>query len=317
MRTEPSDTSLDNTNTTALNAADVILLDSENSSLHKLFSTQLEQIKLKASLNMRQVVSALSLKPAPSLIIINAENNKFDPFNALARLKEQKSTSNIPVIVVSAHENVDDRIRAFGLGCDDFISLPLRNDELRARIYSKLRIQAKQTEIQQLAYNDELTGIMNRRGYNQSLTAEWGRCRRSKSQLSMLLIDIDDFKNFNDSYGHQKGDELIQYTANTLKKVCSRCSDLSARFGGDEFVVLLSDTGYESSAKLAEMIIEEFANSLCKEMEIVPAPKVSISIGIASLIPSNENTPIDLFNNADQALYQAKSLGKNTWQVAR
>jgi diguanylate cyclase (GGDEF)-like protein len=299
------------------NAVDVILLDSENSSLHQLFARELSDVKIIASLNMRQIVSALTMKPAPSLIIINTENETIDGFNALIRLKQQKSTSNTPVVLVSAHENAEDRIRAFSLGCDDFISLPLRNDELKARIQCKMRLHAKQSEIQQLAYHDELTGIMNRRGYNQALSAEWGRCRRAKTELSMLLIDIDDFKYFNDTYGHKKGDELIQYTANTLKKICTRSSDLSARFGGDEFVVLLSDTNQKSSAQLAELIINEFSKSLSKNMEVVPAPEVSISIGIACLTPSNKNTPIDLFNNADQALYQAKSLGKNTWQIAR
>ena len=317
MSTRTHSELLETTRQSNVNAVDVVLLDSENSSLHQLFAKELSEVKLMASLNMRQIFSALSLKPAPSLIIINTENDKIDGFNALIRLKQQKSTSNTPVVLVSAHENAEDRIRAFSLGCDDFISLPLRNDELKARIYCKIRLHAKQSEIQQLAYHDELTGIMNRRGYNQALSAEWGRCRRAKTELSMLLIDIDDFKHFNDNYGHKKGDELIQYTANTLKKICTRSSDLSARFGGDEFVVLLSDTSQESSAQLAELIIDEFSKSLSKKMEVVPAPEVSISIGIACLTPSNKNTPIDLFNNADQALYQAKSLGKNTWQIAR
>ena len=304
-------------NPLSLNAVDVLLLDSESSPLHTLFMHQLTEIKVIASLNLRQIISALSLKPAPSLIVINTENEKIDAFNALIRLKQQESSARIPVIMVSAHENVDDRIRAFSLGCDDFISLPLRQDELKARLYSKIRIQAKQCEIQQLAYNDELTGLMNRRGYNQALSSEWARCRRAKKSLSMLLIDIDNFKYFNDHYGHHKGDELIQYTANTLNKVCSRSSDSSARFGGDEFVVLLPESNYDNCAHLAKLIIDEFANSLSKTMEIVPAPQVSISIGISCLVPSNLNTPIDLFNEADQALYQAKSLGKNTWQIAR
>lgn len=293
---------------------DVILVDSDNSSVHERIETELREYKVLASVNFDQILTALHNHPAPSLIIVSVENDKVDPFNTLIKLKENTRTSNIPVIMISAHKSIDDLVRAYGLGCDEFVTFPMRSDEFQARITAKLKQQEKQNKIQQLVYSDELTGITNRRGYNQTLSAEWARGRRSKLPLSMILVDIDNFKTFNDTYGHLKGDTLIQFTANILSQVCSRSTDLVARYGGDEFVVLLPDCNFIDSANVAQLILDSFNKKVANAIGVIPLPEVSISVGIASQIPSASGSSMDLFNDADQALYEAKSLGKGCWR---
>jgi diguanylate cyclase (GGDEF)-like protein len=208
----------------------------------------------------------------------------------------------------------EDRIKAFTLGCDDFLVFPMKVEELTARVQSKVQSALRMEKTTSLAYKDELSQLVNRRGYNNALTNEWARCKRNKQSISMLIVDIDNFKEFNDKFGHAKGDELILLAAKTLMTATSRSSDLVARYGGDEFIVLLPDCNQQGASGIADSLVKKFNTLNASHNDLLKMAKFSISIGISSIVPSEDSSASELFGLADNALYQAKQSGKNCWK---
>ncbi|MBF7074157.1 diguanylate cyclase [Glaciecola sp. MH2013] len=254
----------------------------------------------------------------PSLIIVNSHSKMVNPHRLLIRLKQSELSKTIPVMLFCDCENTcpDDKIKAFTLGCDDYVTLPIDSRELIARVQSKVQSSLTHENVANMAYKDELSGLVNRRGYNNALANEWARCKRVKKTISMLIIDIDNFKEFNDKFGHASGDDLILLASETLLSVRNRSSDVVARYGGDEFIFLLPDCAYDGATKIANELVERF-NQLCGSAHaLVKIGDLSISIGVSSLIPSARNNASELFSMADDALYKAKREGKNCWKRA-
>lgn len=254
----------------------------------------------------------------PSLIMVNSHSKMVNASRLLIRLKQSELSKTIPVVLFCncIDQCPDDRIHAFTLGCDDFISLPVDTKELQARVSSKVQSSLTHEKVLDLAYKDELSGLVNRRGYNNALVNEWARCKRQKQAISMLIIDIDNFKDFNDRFGHAKGDELILLASETLLAVASRSSDVVARYGGDEFIFLLPDCDYKGASTVSTKLVECFNTLNVSHNDLLRMSKFSISIGVSSLIPNDLNSPSDLFSAADDALYRAKREGKNCWKRA-
>jgi diguanylate cyclase (GGDEF)-like protein len=182
---------------------------------------------------------------------------------------------------------------------------------VKARVKTHLKIVNQLRLIEQLSLEDTLTNIPNRRNFDNRMILEWGRAIRDKVPLSVLMIDVDHFKIFNDTYGHQQGDKALQTVANAIRSALKRSSDFAARWGGEEFAVLLPNTDADGAMGVAErvrMSVEEsMVASICNTTKL----KVTISIGIATVMPSQEDTIIDLVRQADTALYTAKSMGRN------
>jgi diguanylate cyclase (GGDEF)-like protein/PAS domain S-box-containing protein len=164
---------------------------------------------------------------------------------------------------------------------------------------------ARKRELETLALRDSLTGLYNRRAFDEQFGREWNRARREQAPLSLLMIDIDHFKQFNDSHGHQAGDHCIQVVANTVQHCFARGSDLVARYGGDEFVVLASAVDRKQALQRAEQLRDRI-RELALEIDGTAASPVSLSIGVATAVPPHRGTPDDLLAAADRALYQAK-----------
>lgn len=170
--------------------------------------------------------------------------------------------------------------------------------------------QANQA-LQQLSYLDSLTGISNRRHFEETLDLEWRRGNRLGMALSLILIDVDYFKPFNDTYGHQPGDACLIEIANTLSQALHRPGDLAVRYGGDEFMILVPGTDAQGASELAEML-----RAQVEAMEIAhedsPAGKVvTISLGVVTCYPAMGLSSIELIALADEALYRAKEEGRN------
>jgi diguanylate cyclase (GGDEF)-like protein/PAS domain S-box-containing protein len=193
---------------------------------------------------------------------------------------------------------------------------PVLNDERKitqlVRI-SKDITQRKQMEeqLQQEALTDELTGIPNRRGFERHFAAEWRRGLRNKSMLTITMIDIDFFKNYNDLYGHQQGDECLRQVAQCIKAALRRPGDHASRYGGEEFVVLLPETDAENAETVTDAIRANLLERAIPHLDSKAAPYVTVSIGIADAIPSLDQNPLTLLQSADKALYAAKRLGRN------
>ena len=176
--------------------------------------------------------------------------------------------------------------------------------------------QRTQALLEQLASHDGLTAVANRRSFDETLAAQWRRAQRESATLSLLMIDVDHFKRYNDQYGHQAGDRCLQAIAGALAKVVGRPGDLLARYGGEEFAVILASTGEEGAVMVAQRVLEAAA-ALAIAHDSVEGKRVTVSVGVATVLPELGVHPETLIASADQALYQAKHAGRNRYCVHR
>lgn len=166
-----------------------------------------------------------------------------------------------------------------------------------------------------LSVTDGLTGLANRRHFDEKLGEEWARCKRTGKPFSLILVDVDFFKSYNDQYGHQRGDECLKSIASILKSWARRAGDLSARYGGEEFIIIAFNTALPEAAHMAEQICQA-VDALDIENKNTPLGKITVSVGVSSIEYDEYATPRDLFNAADTALYRAKRAQRNCVRIA-
>ena len=245
-------------------------------------------------------------------------------------------TRNIPIIVLSSKEDPQIKSDAFTNGANDYLVKLPDKIELLARIrahsrsyltqlerdaaFHALREMQKQLEesnreLQRISALDGLTGLANRRHFDQQLEKEWRRAQRANLPLSLILIDIDHFKPYNDTYGHLAGDECLQQVAQALKKSIVRPGDLVARYGGEEFVVILPETKVEGACVVAENLRKNIAALARAHSASETSEHVSISLGVAQADFASMPTLEDLIEQADKGLYEAKESGRNRYEV--
>lgn len=174
-----------------------------------------------------------------------------------------------------------------------------------------LELEQINQELQRLSLNDPLTGLWNRRKYKETVSLEWQRCLNHQKPISLLFIDVDYFKNYNDLYGHMAGDECLIKIAETLKSALTHSSDMAVRYGGEEFVVLLSETGKEDALKIADLFLKKIEALAIPHEGSSVIPCITVSIGVSTMLPDDHSRHEDLVKIADKALYHAKSNGRN------
>jgi len=165
--------------------------------------------------------------------------------------------------------------------------------------------------IEHYSLHDPLTGMLNRRSFDLNVDLVWQLANRQQEPVSIMMVDIDNFKKFNDKYGHQHGDLALKTVAFALTKSLKRETDMVFRWGGEEFVVLLPNTPLEGALYFGERILKNIQNTAIPSLDGVVPTKVTASIGIASTLPTTDETISDLVRHADQAMYSAKETGKN------
>lgn len=259
----------------------------------------------------------LARQEAPDLILLDIMMPDMDGFSVIRQLKEDESTRQIPVIFMTARDEIDSRVQGLELGAHDYVTKPFNTVELIARIRAALRVKALQDELyeknrllEQLATSDPLTGLPNRRTFEEQVYVEMERARRSNQPLSCLIFDIDNFKEINDVHGHQAGDEVLRQIGRVLLGR-KRRTDMVSRYGGEEFVWLLPGAPLDAATELGEWLLRTI-----REMEIVTTLvplRVSISIGVSTYEPETHgDVPTSLLlQNADEALREAKDSGKD------
>lgn len=259
----------------------------------------------------------------PDLILLDVMMPKMNGFETCKHLKRQKETRHIPIIMVTALNELEDKIKGLEAGADDFITKPFNKLELLARVKSLLRIKYLHDELQEkviqleeaqqrlkeLAITDGMTGLYNYRHFKDRLGLEFQRAERSHAAMSLVMMDIDYFKHYNDTNGHLAGDEVLRMISYLIRQNV-RQIDLPIRYGGEEFALLLVDTEKKDAIHVAEKIKGIVERSSFKNESAQPNGKITLSMGVAAY-PDDVKTPDELISIADQRLYRAKALGRN------
>lgn len=247
----------------------------------------------------------------PDIILLDIILPDISGFDVLVKLKNMPTTRPIPVICVTGLSEVANEEKGFMLGAVDYITKPYHNSIVLARVKTHLQIVGQMKTIEQLGMLDPLTNLSNRRNFETCIKAEWKRAAREKTHVSLLGIDVDDFKKYNDTYGHPQGDILLQKVAEVFSNAVKRGADLVARLGGEEFSVLLPNTSLAGAIAVAEKIRSRVEALAVYNYHTGESTFVTVSIGAAEARPSEGSTIVGLVSDADKALYRAKSNGKN------
>jgi two-component system chemotaxis family response regulator WspR len=191
-----------------------------------------------------------------------------------------------------------------------------RDDAHHALRESQRKLQESNFELQRLTNLDGLTGLSNRRFFDQYMETEWDRAIRAQSALSILMIDVDSFKRYNDTRGHLAGDEILKKVADTIQQNCRRSVDCAARFGGEEFVIALNDLSFEESQIVGEKVLKMIEGLRLPHSASSVGPYITVSIGAARVVPTHGESFLLLIDAADRALYKAKKAGRNRQVMA-
>ena len=259
------------------------------------------------------VKTAKNLKP--DVILLDVIMPEISGFEVIKELKEDDETSSIPVIFVTGLTQKADEEHGLTLGASDYIHKPFNASIVKLRVQNQMHIVNQMRMIQHLSMTDVLTNTSNRRHFNTRLNQEWNRAKRDGTNVSLLLLDVDDFKDINDRYGHLIGDIVLREIAENIKQCLKRSMDLVARWGGEEFAVLLPNTPVIGAEVVAEKIRYAIENHSYQSDDL-EGVVVTISIGLNCIFPSKSSSVQDFINGADKALYQAKEYGKNQICIA-
>jgi len=251
----------------------------------------------------------------PDLILLDIIMPGMDGYQTIAELKKIEATRKIPVIFASSLDTNEAEERGLNLNAADYVAKPFHAALLKLRVRNQIQIVNQMRTIERLSLTDPLTGIPNRRSFDDRLRMEWSQAIRENTPISLLMMDLDNFKTLNDTYGHKQGDVALQVIARVFSDSFRRPGDFSARWGGEEFVILLPNTPVSGAIEVAEHIRSTVENTA------IPCPdgssiQTTISIGINSLTPGTESSLDKFLSNADKALYAAKQAGRNRLELA-
>lgn len=250
----------------------------------------------------------------PDLILLDVVMPGMDGFDVIKILKKDMATHMIPVIFITALSETKDEEKGLNLGACDYIQKPFQLAIVKARVKLHLQFVKQRKMLEQMANIDPLTSLANRRRYEEVLDNEWAAMQRNQQPLSLVMVDIDYFKQYNDRYGHAAGDTVLEQISLSLSKQLKRPRDFIARYGGEEFVIILSECNKEGAIKTIENCVAgieqlQIEQQLPDEMRVV-----TISAGGTTCFPHLQDCKTDILKIADDMLYQAKNRGRNRLQ---
>ncbi|WP_268799871.1 response regulator [Pseudomonas huanghezhanensis] len=327
------DLQLDDVKTTDENAAMVLLVDDQamiGEAVRRGLANE-DNIDFHFCADPHQAIKqAMQIKP--TVILQDLVMPGLDGLTLVREYRNNPMTRDIPIIVLSTKEDPLIKSAAFAAGANDYLVKLPDNIELVARIryhsrsymtllqrdeaYRALRVSQQQLldtnlVLQRLMNSDGLTGLSNRRHFDEYLELEWRRAMREQGQLSLMMIDVDYFKAYNDSFGHLEGDEALRQVAKAIRGSCSRPSDLPARYGGEEFALVLPNTSPGGARLLAEKLRQTIAGMSIPHNAPTEGSVLTVSIGLATVVPQAGSHSRQLIQSADQGLYAAKHNGRN------
>jgi diguanylate cyclase (GGDEF)-like protein len=287
----------------------VLIVDDENSNIMALTHILSPDYAVYAAKNGQNAVTAAE-KHLPDVILLDIVMPEMDGYAVMSALKNSETTQKIPVIFITGLSNADDEEKGLKMGAADYISKPFSPAIVKLRVNNQIKMLNQFRIIEQISMIDQLTSIPNRRGFDSRMDMEWIRAIRESTPTSILIMDVDKFKVYNDTYGHQQGDVVLQAVAKTVSQSLNRPGDFAARWGGEEFVVLLPNTDLAGAQNIAEKIRLNISKAVIPCVDSTET-KVTVSIGVKTQLPGQGVSRENLLAEADKALYQAKESGRN------
>ncbi len=296
-----------------------LLLVDDDEMARDLLSRRLERIgySVTVAADGSQALELIAREPF-DVVLLDIKMPGLTGFQVLQAIRRIHSVTDLPVVMVTSSDDSDSIVEALELGASDYVTKPIDFPVALARIRTQLllrrmvlALEEANQKLERLSFLDGLTNIANRRRFDDFLQREWRRALRDAAPISVILADIDFFKAYNDTYGHEAGDDILKKVAMALGATLSRPADLVARYGGEEFVAVLPGTDAGGAAFLAERLRAGVEGLQIAHAGSRAGAHVTISLGVATTVPERGASPDALVAAADQALYQAKRDGRN------
>jgi diguanylate cyclase (GGDEF)-like protein len=287
----------------------LLMVDDEPVNLQALYHALAGDHRVLAATDGEQGM-ALALSERPDLMLLDLVLPGVDGFDVCRRLKQDEATRDMPVIIVTSRNDEASETRGLDCGAVDFIAKPINPAIVRARVRTHLTLKRQADLLRRLAYLDGLTGLVNRRGFDDRLAVEWQRAQRSRQPLALLLVDVDHFKRYNDRHGHPQGDDCLRRLSAVLSAAVMRPGDLVARYGGEEFACILPQTPLAGAEALARRLDAMVRALGLPHGDPACGPTVTVSIGGAVAVPGPGRSIDALLAAADRELYRAKAQGR-------
>ncbi|MCL2797616.1 MAG: diguanylate cyclase [Firmicutes bacterium] len=292
----------------------VLIADDDESSLVILSGILSPRYHILTASGGAQALQA-AREHSPDLILLDVVMPKMDGFEVLRMLQESDATNKIPVIFITGLSDPDSEEKGLSLGAVDYIIKPFNQAVVKARVNTQIKLLGHMRVIEQIGLIDPLTNIANRRGFEERFGEEWFRARREGLPLSLLMLDLDWFKEYNDAFGHPQGDLALAAVAQTLSEELKRSSDFAARWGGEEFIALLPNLDQKGAWEVANRLRTKVA-ALAIPGDNGIETSITLSIGVHTVVPTTDISIGDSIKKADKALYKAKETGRNKVAVS-
>ena len=291
----------------------LLIVDDQPVNIQALYQIFAKDSEVFMATNGQQAIDVCRQK-MPDLILLDVLMPEMDGITVCAILKADPETQNIPIIFVTSQESPEEETRGLEVGAVDFITKPVNPAVVRARVRTHLTLKVQSDALRALASIDGLTGIPNRRLFDERLDVEWRAACRAERSLAVIMIDVDHFKKYNDHYGHLEGDTCLKRVASSLLENGWRARDMAARYGGEEFVCLMPETDLVGAMAKAESLRARVEALGIDHAQSANAECVTISVGVATMTPTDDSSATDLLGAADEQLYEAKQSGRNRVQ---
>lgn len=289
----------------------VLIVDDAKTNITILAELLKQDYQVRAATNGEKALEIAFSDNPPDLILLDIVMPNMDGYEVCRRLKATEKTKGIPVIFITGKESEEDEIKGFEMGASDYITKPFNSTVVKARVNTQAELKRNRDYMERISYLDGLTGIANRRKFDEFLDQSWNFAMRQSLPIALIMIDIDLFKTYNDHYGHPKGDACVKQIAQALATSLVRKTDLVARYGGEEFVCVLPGVELESAVITAEKLRQSVLSLQIPHAHSSVSDFVTISLGAAAIIPPM-NAPFSLLiHAADTALYISKETGRN------
>jgi diguanylate cyclase (GGDEF)-like protein len=293
----------------SFNRPKLLIVDDQPTNIRVLHELFREDCDVFMATSGEQAISVCQTQ-LPDLILLDVIMEGMDGHEVCRRLKVDPATQAIPIIFITAQQQESDEVLGLELGAVDFISKPINPTIVRARVRTHLTLKLQNDLLRSMALMDGLTGVANRRKFDEDILAAWRLCFREQKPLSLIMVDVDYFKRYNDRYGHQAGDGCLKSVAQALSETVRRPYDLVARYGGEEFACVLPNTVLSGAVEIAERMQERVRTLGIEHSASDVNRVVTISLGVATLTPTRDLEFQALIEAADKQLYEAKKAGR-------